>query len=60
MKLADLLEAVKDLLNSTEDSNFQGCVVVGATEYNKLREVVHKATGEWHGDHQEENFDDDE
>lgn len=58
--IAELLEAVKNLLEDADDTGCEGMATVGAHSYNKLREAYTNMTGNSTGieieeiDHDEE------
>jgi hypothetical protein len=54
-----LLAAVRNVLEDADDTGWEDSVVVCATAYNALRNVLHDLTGEWYGMEVEE-FDDEE
>ena len=64
---ARLLAAVRTVLEDADDTGRENSVVVGATAYNALRNVLHDLTGQWWGmeveeldDEENEEIDDDE
>ena len=56
---ARLLAAVRTVLEDADDTGRENSVVVGATAYNALRNVLHNLTGQWWGMEVEE-LDDEE
>ena len=54
-----LLAAVRTVLENADDTGRENSVVVGATAYNALRNVLHDLTGQWWGMEVEE-LDDEE
>ena len=46
---ARLLAAVRTVLEDADDTGCENSVVVGATAYNALRNVLHDLTGQWWG-----------
>jgi hypothetical protein len=56
---ARLLAAVRTVLEDADDTGRENSVVVGATAYNALRNVLHDLTGQWWGMEVEE-LDDEE
>jgi hypothetical protein len=56
---ARLLAAVRTVLENADDTGRENSVVVGATAYNALRNVLHDLTGQWWGMEVEE-LDDEE
>ena len=46
---ARLLAAVRNVLEDADDTGRENSVVVGATVYNALRNVLHELTGQWWG-----------
>ena len=46
---ARLLAAVRTVLEDADDTGRENSVVVGATSYNALRNVLHELTGQWWG-----------
>jgi hypothetical protein len=56
---ARLLAAVRTVLEEADDTGGENSVVVGASAYNKLRNVLHDLTGQWYGMEVEE-LDDEE
>jgi hypothetical protein len=54
-----LLAAVRTVLEDADDTGRANSVVVGATAYNALRNVLHDLTGQWWGMEVEE-LDDEE
>jgi len=56
---ARLLAAVRTVLEDADDTGRANSVVVGATAYNALRNVLHDLTGQWWGMEVEE-LDDEE
>ena len=69
---ARLLAAVRTVLEDADDTGCKNSVVVGATAYNALRNVLYDLTGQWWGmeveelddeeneDEGNEDYDDDE
>ncbi len=69
---ARLLAAVRTVLEDADDTGCKNSVVVGATAYNALRNVLYDLTGQWWGmeveelddeeneDEENEDYDDDE
>ena len=56
---ARLLAAVRTVLEDADDTGRANSVVIGATAYNALRNVLHDLTGQWWGMEVEE-LDDEE
>jgi hypothetical protein len=56
---ARLLAAVRTVLEDADDTGCENSVVLGATAYNALRNVLHDLTGQWWGMEVEE-LDDEE
>ena len=56
---ARLLAAVRTVLEDADDTGCKNSVVLGATAYNALRNVLHDLTGQWWGIEVEE-LDDEE
>ncbi len=56
---ARLLAAVRTVLEDADDTGRENSVVIGATAYNALRNVLHDLTGQWWGMEVEE-LDDEE
>ncbi|MGO8749180.1 MAG: hypothetical protein ACLQNE_24745 [Thermoguttaceae bacterium] len=56
---ARLLAAVRTVLEDADDTGCTNSVVLGATAYNGLRNVLHDLTGQWWGMEVEE-LDDEE
>ena len=46
---ARLLAAVRTVLEDADDTGCENSVVLGATAYNALRNVLHDLTGQWWG-----------
>jgi len=46
---ARLLAAVRTVLEDADDTGHANSVVIGATAYNALRNVLHDLTGQWWG-----------
>ena len=46
---ARLLAAVRTVLEDADDTGRENSVVIGATAYNALRNVLHDLTGQWWG-----------
>jgi len=46
---ARLLAAVRTVLEDADDTGRANSVVIGATAYNALRNVLHDLTGQWWG-----------
>jgi L-fucose isomerase-like protein len=46
---ARLLAAVRTVLEDADDTGRKNAVVMGATSYNALRNVLHDLTGQWWG-----------
>ncbi len=64
---ARLLAAVRTVLEDADDTGCTNSVVLGATAYNALRNVLHDLTGQWWGmeveeldDEKNEEIDDEE
>ena len=64
---ARLLAAVRTVLEDAEDTGRENSVVIGATAYNALRNVLHDLTGQWWGmaveeldDEEDEEIDEEE
>jgi hypothetical protein len=64
---ARLLAAVRTVLEDADDTGRENSVVIGATAYNGLREVLHDLTSQWWGmeveeldDEENEDIDDEE
>ena len=63
---ARLLAAVRTVLEDADDTGRANSVVIGATAYNALRNVLHDLTGQWWGmeveelDEEEDDESDDE
>jgi hypothetical protein len=64
---ARLLAAVRTVLEDADDTGRANSVVIGATAYNALRNVLHDLTGQWWGmeveevdDEENEEIDDEE
>ena len=64
---ARLLAAVRTVLENADDTGRENSVVVGATAYNALRNVLHDLTGQWWGmeveeldEEENDEFDDEE
>jgi hypothetical protein len=72
---ARLLAAVRTVLEDADDTGRENSVVLGATAYNALRNVLHDLTGQWWGmeveeldeeeneeidDEEDEDYDEDE
>jgi hypothetical protein len=64
---ARLLAAIRTVLEDADDTGRENSVVVGATAYNALRNVLHDLTGQWWGmeveeldEEENEEIDDDE
>jgi hypothetical protein len=57
---ARLLAAVRTVLEDADDTGCENSVVVGATAYNALRNVLHNLTGQWYGMEVEEEDDDED
>jgi len=64
---ARLLAAVRTVLEDADDTGRENSVVIGATAYNALRNVLHDLTGQWWGteveeldDEEDEEIDDEE
>jgi hypothetical protein len=61
---ARLLVAVRTVLEEADDTGRENSVVVGATAYNALRNVLHDLTGQWWGmeveELEDEEIDDEE
>jgi hypothetical protein len=55
---ARLLAAVRTVLEEADDTGCENSVVVGATAYNALRNVLHDLTGQWWGMEVEERDED--
>ena len=51
---ARLLAAVRTVLEDADDTGHANSVVIGATAYNALRNVLHELTGQWWGTEVEE------
>ena len=56
---ARLLAAIRTVLEDADDTGRENSVVLGATAYNALRNVLHDLTGQWWGMEVEE-LDDEE
>ena len=56
---ARLLTAVRTVLEDAEGTGRKNTVVLGATAYNALRNVLHDVTGQWWGIEVEELDDED-
>jgi hypothetical protein len=56
---ARLLTAVHTVLDDADDTGCRNSVVLSATAYNALRNVLHDLTGQWYGIEVEE-LDDEE
>ena len=46
---ARLLTAVRTVMEDADDTGCENSVVLGATAYNALRNVLHDLTGQWWG-----------
>ena len=46
---ARLLAAVRTVLEDADDTGRDNSVLIGATAYNALRNVLHDLTGQWYG-----------
>jgi hypothetical protein len=64
---ARLLAAVRTVLEDADDTGRANSVVIGATAYNALRNVLYELTGQWWGteveeldDEEDEEIDDEE
>ena len=57
---ARLLAAVRTVLEDADDTGRENSVVIGATAYNTLRNVLHDLTGQWWGMEVEELDDEEE
>jgi hypothetical protein len=57
---ARLLAAVRTVLEDADDTGRKNTVVVGATAYNALRNVLHDLTGQWWGMAVEERDDEED
>jgi hypothetical protein len=61
---ARLLAAIRTVLDEADDTGRENSVVLRATAYNALRNVLHELTGQWWGmeveERDEEDVDDEE